>query len=128
MTFCTPLKLSCNSKAACSATISDWRSSCLIAGNNSGGPSASCRAISRAFASPLPLAATRLDGAGVGEHADVDLGECELRVLLHDDDVRSQHDLEAAAAGDTVDRRDEGLVEIARMIQATEAARTPVLV
>jgi len=38
-------------------------------------------------------------------------------VLFHDDDVRAQHDLEPAAAGDAVDRRDDRLVEIARIVK-----------
>jgi hypothetical protein len=49
-------------------------------------------------------------------------------MLLHDDDVGAEHDLEAAAAGDAVDRRDDRLVEIARIIEAAEAADTPVLI
>ena len=70
----------------------------------------------------------QFDGAGVREHADVYFGQRELRVLLHHDDIRPQHDLEAPAAGDAVDRGDEGLVEVARVVQAAESARTPVLV
>jgi len=71
-------------------------------------------------------AASQLDGAGVCQHADVDLRQRELRVLLHDDDVGSQHQLEAAAAGDAVHRRDERLVEIARVVEAAEAGGAPV--
>ena len=47
-------------------------------------------------------------------------------MLLHDDDVGAQHDLEAAAAGDAVDGGDERLVEIARVVEAAEAADAPV--
>ena len=72
--------------------------------------------------------AAQLDGAGVGEHADVDFGQAELRVLLHDDDVRAEHDLESAAAGDAVDGGNDGLVEIARVVQAAEATGAPVLI
>src|SRR5256885_4381492 len=60
MTFCTASRLSCNSNAACSGTISVWRSSCLMAGNNNGGPAMSCWAISRALARPWPLGTTWL--------------------------------------------------------------------
>src|SRR5579863_6216889 len=41
ITFCTACSASCTSKAWCSVVISVWRSSCLIAGKSSGGPSAS---------------------------------------------------------------------------------------
>jgi hypothetical protein len=70
----------------------------------------------------------QLDGAGVGQHADVDLGEGELRMLLHHDDVAAEHELEATAAGDAVDGGDERLVEVARVIETAEAAAAPVLI
>ena len=70
----------------------------------------------------------QLDGAGIGEHADVDLGQGEFGMLLHDDDVGAEHHLEAAAAGDAVDRRDDRLVEISRVVEAAESARAPVLI
>ena len=70
--------------------------------------------------------APQLDRARIGEHANVDLGQSESRVLLHDDDVRAEHDLEAAAAGYAIDCRDEGLVEVARIVKTAEAADAPV--
>src|SRR6202044_3902220 len=43
-------------------------------------------------------------------------------------DVSAQNDLEAAPAGNAVDRRDDRLVEIARVVQSPEPAHAPVLV
>ena len=59
-TFCTAARLSWSSNAGCSATTSVWRSSYLMAGKRSGGPSASCRAISRALINACPFGTTWL--------------------------------------------------------------------
>src|ERR1022692_429491 len=72
--------------------------------------------------------ARQLDCAGIGEYADVDFRQCEARMLFHDDDVGAEHELEAAAAGDAVDRRNDRLVQVARIIEAAEAPDTPILI
>ena len=71
-------------------------------------------------------AAAQFDRARVRQHADIDLGQRELRMVLGHDDVAAEHDLEPAAAGDAVDRGDDGLVEIARMVEPAETAAAPV--
>src|SRR6185437_13996970 len=73
-------------------------------------------------------ATAELDGAGIRQDADVDFGQREAGMLLHDNDVGSEHDLEAAPTGDAVDGGDEWFVEVARIVQAAEAADSPVLV
>ena len=49
-------------------------------------------------------------------------GKREGRVLGGDDDVGRDHDLEAAAKGEAIDRGDHRLVEAGQFLQAAEAA------
>ena len=71
-------------------------------------------------------AAAQLDAGGIRYDADVDLGEREARLLLHDNQVAAEHELEAAPAGDAVDRGDQRLVEVAGVVEPAEAAHAPV--
>ncbi len=67
-------------------------------------------------------AARQLDGGGIGEGAGIDFGQREGGVFGGDDDVGRDHDLEAAAEGEAVDRGDHRLVEAGQFLQAAEAA------
>ena len=67
-------------------------------------------------------AARQLDGRRIGERAGIDFRQREGRVIGGDDDVGRDHDLEAAAEGEAVDRGDHRLVEAGQFLQAAEAA------
>src|SRR5258708_4440833 len=47
-------------------------------------------------------------------------------MFFHHNDVGAENDLESTAASNAVDRGDDGLVEITRVVQAAEAAHSPV--
>ncbi len=49
-------------------------------------------------------------------------------MLFHHDDVGAEDHLETAAAGDTIDGRDDRFVEITRVIESSEPTHAPVLI
>ncbi len=67
-------------------------------------------------------------GGRLGEDAVEDLHQCKPRVLLHDDQVGTEHHLEATTNGHTIDRGDDGLEQADRRLEATETTNAEVLI
>ena len=73
-------------------------------------------------------AARQLDGGGVGNGARIDFGQREGGMLRRDDEIARDHDFEAAAEGQTVDRGDHRLVETGEFLEAAESAHAIIAV
>ncbi len=63
----------------------------------------------------------QLDTRGVGQDADIDLGQGEPRLFGRKDKVAGNGEFKAAANGNAVNRRDHELVEIRKFLQAAKS-------